>query len=103
MAHSQLLLGEAPLKEQVELEHDLGHIFLAVDLLQSFDPLFPGIAQELVDVRLAIPPSVFTPSDDFLPTNTFDMPPANLLNDQLSLQLSGFKTHGSWVNVLLIF
>ena len=94
MADGQLLLGEAPLEKQIKFEHDFGDVFLTVNRLQGVYPLFPGIADELVDVALAIPPSLLTSSNNFWPANTLDMPPADLLNDQLSLQLGGFETHG---------
>ena len=43
MAHSQLLLAEAPLKQQIKLPHDLGNVFLPVNRIQLFNPQFPSV------------------------------------------------------------
>ena len=50
MAHSQLLLGETPLKQQVKLPHNLGNVFLPINCVQLFEPQLSSITNQVVNV-----------------------------------------------------
>ena len=93
MTHSQLLLGAAPLEEQVKLPHDFGDVFLPINRIQFFDPLPPSFLQQLINVARSIPPPLSAASKDFSSANTFNLPLPNLLNALFSLQFRCFRCH----------
>ena len=65
----------------------------SINRVQLFHPLLPSLSQKLVNVARSVPPPVRTSSNDLRPSNTFNLPLTNLLNDQLSLQFGCFRCH----------